>query len=299
MRRGLLLPPLGLLALIWGVAFTLWGFALVDLGGGMLGELQQQIRAYCFGWDPSGRSPMLARTSVMAAVPTVFTGIVLYFWRLELFGTRTGRRGLCLTLGTVVLLGSALFALIRQQPIRNATTLATPSARPVCSALVLTDQEGRAFDLHQARGKVVALTFFYTQCMHTCPAQMDKLLAVQAALHDRLGADLLLVGVSIDAVRDDAAALRAYAMRRGCTPDGWRLLSGARADVESVLNRYGIAYGMPTEITPTSQIGHSALIVLVDRAGRRAQDFPGTEYADEELIEGVRRLLDEAPPGTE
>ena len=33
MRRGLLLPPLGLLALIWGVAFTLWGFALVDLGG--------------------------------------------------------------------------------------------------------------------------------------------------------------------------------------------------------------------------------------------------------------------------
>jgi cytochrome oxidase Cu insertion factor (SCO1/SenC/PrrC family) len=122
---------------------------------------------------------------------------------------------------------------------------------------------------------------------------MNKLLAVQEALGDRLGLDLVILAVSLDFARDDGAALREHAVRLGARRAGWKFLRGPRERIESLLRRYGVAFGLPREILPTTQIGHAALIVTVDRRGRRAQDFHGTEYPDETLVARVRALLDE------
>ncbi len=285
--------PLALLGGVWAFTLAVWGLAWVEVGGGALGDLQRGLRAYCFGWDPDGSSGALAATAIMAGVPVALTVVVLLVWGAELFRVRSGRVGLAaLSIGTAVAL--VLLAIAgRSVPAGSGPAPVPADAREACREFILTDADGAPFSLADARGKVVCLTFFYTRCTHTCPGQMRKLIALQQALPDALGRDLLLVAISLDPVRDDGAALREYGVRLGADRDGWRFLRGSRAGIESLLEHYGVAFGLPREIRPTTQIGHSALIVAVDRRGRRAQDFYGTDYPDESLIAEVSRLIEE------
>jgi protein SCO1/2 len=133
----------------------------------------------------------------------------------------------------------------------------------------LVDQDGRAVRFPAVAGDgIVVMNFVYTTCTTVCPVLSSILRGVQARLGEALGADVRLVSLSIDPVRDTPARLRAYAARHGAGPH-WTWLTGTAADVEKALRGAG-AYS-------ADFASHAPMILVGDaRSGRwyRLNGFP-------------------------
>jgi len=130
---------------------------------------------------------------------------------------------------------------------------------------VLTDQNGRQIRLSQFRGKLVLLTFFYTNCTDVCPLTTAALARVQRELLRRgwWATDVVFASVTTDPVRDTPAVLRTYAKRYQADTRGWHFLTGNPQAVAAVHRRYNI------EVRPLagSLQDHAAPTFLIDRAG--------------------------------
>ncbi len=103
----------------------------------------------------------------------------------------------------------------------------------------LTDQNGTAFRLSQAKGKAVVLTFIYTHCTDTCPFLSLKIgQAIRILGPDASRA--AFVAVTTDPARDTADVLAAYSRAVGLSTT-WHFLTGSPADLQKVWSQYGIA----------------------------------------------------------
>jgi protein SCO1/2 len=109
------------------------------------------------------------------------------------------------------------------------------------------------------QGKVVVINAFFTSCEGSCPVMAATLERLQDQLGDRLGRDVSIVSISVDAERDTPAKLKAFGARFHARP-GWHFLTGARSDVSEVLRKLGQYVDAPAD--------HSALILAGnDRTG--------------------------------
>jgi protein SCO1/2 len=108
------------------------------------------------------------------------------------------------------------------------------------SDVTLIDHEGRPQRLFSdlLRGRTVAVSLFFTECAGACPILNDMLAQVQERLGSRLGQDIFLLSITVDAANDDAATLAAYRERFDAAP-GWRFLSGDAEAVAEVTRKFG------------------------------------------------------------
>ena len=96
----------------------------------------------------------------------------------------------------------------------------------------LTDQFGRAVASADYRGRVVMLTFLYTNCPDVCPIVTGQLRAAREAL-DAEASEVAVVAVSVDPERDTVEAAREYSDRWRMS-DRWEYLVGTREDLAEV-----------------------------------------------------------------
>lgn len=147
----------------------------------------------------------------------------------------------------------------------------------------LRDQDGREVRLKSGvLGKRVAVVnFIYTTCTTVCPVSTYTMTLLQQRLGARVGAEVLLVTITIDPLRDTPARLKEYAARHEAG-SGWRWLTGRKAAVDTVLKAFG-AY-------TTSPEDHPPLIMVGDAGGNtwtRFYGFPSVE----EVQAQVERVL--------
>jgi len=104
----------------------------------------------------------------------------------------------------------------------------------------LLDQDGREvrFYTDALRGKIVLVSFIYTNCTDICPILMHNLTDVQEGLGGRFGVDVFFVSISVDPEDDTPEELKKYAERYGAKP-GWTFLTGPKKDVDAVIRRFG------------------------------------------------------------
>jgi protein SCO1/2 len=104
----------------------------------------------------------------------------------------------------------------------------------------LLDQDGREvrFYTDLLRGKIVLVSFIYTNCTDICPTLMHNLSDVQESLGDRFGKDVFFVSITVDPEDDAPEELKRYGERYNARP-GWVFLTGARKDVDAVIKRFG------------------------------------------------------------
>jgi len=127
----------------------------------------------------------------------------------------------------------------------------------------LTDgPTGDAVSLSALRGRVVVLTFLYTNCPDSCPLTAEKLRDARAALGDA-ARELSLVAVSVDPARDTPAATRDFARAHRLEGE-LRFLIGDRA----TLGRVWSAYGIGQEPGRDLSVAHTDAIFLIDKQGR-------------------------------
>lgn len=142
----------------------------------------------------------------------------------------------------------------------------------------LENQDGEKVSMRDLRGEPVVVTFLYTNCDDTCPAQAQT---VRGAL-DELGEDLPALAVAVDPPRDTAESARAFLAEQRVT-GRLSFVLGSRSELRPVWDGFYIA---PQTVTQE----HQARFTLVDKRGFQRVGYPGFEATPERLAHDLRIL---------
>jgi protein SCO1/2 len=152
----------------------------------------------------------------------------------------------------------------------------------------LTNHRGQPVDLSELRGKVVVVTAVYASCGFTCPTILQQAKASLEELTPEERADVVVLGISLDAAHDSPEVLARLAEGQQLTGDGWHLLTGEPAVVEQTLLDLGFSW---TKDPETGRIDHANLFMVVDRDGRIAYRLGLGERQQRWLVSALKTLL--------
>jgi protein SCO1/2 len=155
-------------------------------------------------------------------------------------------------------------------------------------AFSLTSQDGKPLALADLRGKVVAVTFIYTECPDICPMLTQKMVEVQDELGTDFGKKIAFVSISLNPEHDTPKVMKDYAQFWGAKPEGWSFLTGALDAVRDVTRRYGVFFSKKED----ASVEHSQLTTLVDAAGQMRVQYLGARFDPEEFRRDLMSLLD-------
>ncbi len=142
----------------------------------------------------------------------------------------------------------------------------------------LRDQDGKPVSMAQYRGRTVVMTFVYSTCEDTCPAQVQS---IRGAL-DKLGRDVPVLAVSVDPRNDTRERARQFLLEQHVT-GRMRFVLGSERELAPVWKGYGIA-------PQRGKLDHSAYVVVVDGEGRQRIGFPHSQLTPDGLASDLRRL---------
>jgi len=188
------------------------------------------------------------------------------------------------------LIALTMLAAPAQLPARGAKGDATLSKIGPAPEFVLTTQTGARLSLRDLRGKVVAVTFIYSNCVDTCPLLTAKLAGLQAKLGADFGPRVFFASVTVDPEHDTPEVLRRYAAAHGANPVGWAFLTGTPAEIRDVERRYGVF----ARKNPGGDVDHTFLTSLIDRNGVLRVQYLGVRFNPDELLADIKSLVREA-----
>jgi protein SCO1/2 len=199
--------------------------------------------------------------------------------------THVGRRS---TWGTVLLLSVALLAFpgwLAAHEVGGNKRLPVIGPAP---PFTLTSQDGKPVALADLHGKVVALTFIYTECPDICPLLTQKEVQIQDELGADFGKKIAFVSITLDPQHDTPAVLKDYAQFWGAKPGGWSFLTGAPEVVRDVTHRYGIFFLKKED----GSVDHTQLTTLIDADGQMRVQYLGARFDPEEFRRDLLSLVD-------
>ncbi|MGB5995341.1 MAG: SCO family protein [Candidatus Deferrimicrobiaceae bacterium] len=123
---------------------------------------------------------------------------------------------------------------------KPALRLDENNQREYFTDLPLLTQDGKEVHFHtdMLKGKVVLISFIYTNCTEVCPILMPNLVRIQELLGDRSGRDVSLVSISVDPEDDTPEELKEYGKKYGAKP-GWTFLTGKKENIDWVVYKLG------------------------------------------------------------
>lgn len=113
-------------------------------------------------------------------------------------------------------------------------------------------------------GKVVAINFIFTTCSDVCPMETARLRRVYQLLGDRVGDDVHFYSITIDPEHDTVKVLRDYADRYGIDGNHWKFLTGDKAEIDQIRERFGLEQFVPGEEENLSD--HNISLVMGNQA---------------------------------
>jgi protein SCO1 len=144
--------------------------------------------------------------------------------------------------------------------------------------LGLRDEEGEVVRMSELRGEPAIVTFLYSNCEDSCPAQAQQ---VKGALNE-LGRDLPALAISVDPANDTPESARAFLSEQRMT-GRMRFVLGSRPELLRVWRGYAVEPQL-------DDLDHTARIVLVDGAGIQRVGYPLGEVTPERLAHDLRLL---------
>jgi protein SCO1 len=145
----------------------------------------------------------------------------------------------------------------------------------------LRDQDGKPVSMRALRGRPVLVSFLYTTCDDTCPAQAQTM---RGALDD-LGEDVPALAIAVDPPRDTPARARAFLLKARAT-GRIDFVLGSRAQLRPLWKGFFIR---PQSVNQE----HQARFTLIDKDGYQRVGFPGDLATPEALAHDLRLLAAE------
>ncbi len=107
----------------------------------------------------------------------------------------------------------------------------------------LQNQLGETVSISDFRGKVVLLTFLYTNCPDVCPANTSQLKGVQQLLGDGMDGEVAFVAVSVDPERDGSESAQSF-IEKWQLDSSWDFLVGSRERLSPIWESYFVGTGI-------------------------------------------------------
>ena len=106
--------------------------------------------------------------------------------------------------------------------------------------LPVVTQDGKTLKFYDdvIKGKIVLISFIYTNCPDICPLTTARLTQVEDQLGDIVGRDIFFVSMTVDPERDTPERLKEFATAFGIGP-GWLFLTGTPEDVRAINYKLG------------------------------------------------------------
>ena len=154
----------------------------------------------------------------------------------------------------------------------------------------LIDQNGQSFDFESLQGKVILLTFIYTQCPDVCHLLTTYMRQTQNLLGDNLGREVEFVSISFDP-NDTPEVLREYAIKQNADLSGWKFLT---SQDEDTMKHVAEAYGIFFEREEEGGYSHSMFTYLIDKEMIVTKVYFGTFLNSNDVEKDISDLM--SPP---
>jgi protein SCO1/2 len=163
--------------------------------------------------------------------------------------------------------------------------------------ITLINQDGKEFAFSQVEGKVLVVSYVYTNCPDICHVISAKLNAFKNKLKQNgIQGKVYFVSISLDAERDTPEMLKQHAKMMNLDLTNWVFVTGDKNSIDSTIKVAGMeAIKGPIEYSkdgePSYEIAHQNRISLVDEKGRIRKHYRGTTFDMEELLGDIKSLL--------
>jgi protein SCO1/2 len=151
----------------------------------------------------------------------------------------------------------------------------------------LISQDGAPVTLAALRGKIVAVSFIYTECPDICPLLTQKMVQVQDELGADFGKKIAFVSITLDPQHDTPEVLKDYAQFWGAKLAGWSFLTGSPEAVRDITHRYGVFVAKNED----GSVEHTQLTSIVDAEGAMRVQYLGARFDPEEFRGDILNLL--------
>ncbi len=280
------------ISLLMTYDLLLAGLLLTPGGDTGVGALANELRVWCFGYNPATGRLEIAYVIAMLTPPVFLSAFLGFFWwdglSKLLAQPRVFVRYMMSALFCVLLAGVS-FAMMAKPGVEGDLPFPDKALRTSIMPphLALINQKEQAVHLDDLRGKVIVLTGVYASCGHTCPLILTQAKNAIAKLSDAERADLRVIAVTLDAENDSPGVLSTLAEGQGLETPLYNLVTGEVAEVERTLDAIGIARERDPE---TGVINHASQFILIDRAGKVAYRL-GLGPRQERWLESALKVL--------
>ena len=154
----------------------------------------------------------------------------------------------------------------------------------------LTNQYSKQVSLSDFKGKVVLITFLYTQCPfpEKCPMLAQKLGKTRDLLDQVENAKdkFQVISITLDPKRDTPEALKKYAQGQDENASNWTFLTGKASDVNKVASLFGVIY-----YTEKGVIDHNLRTIVLDGNQKLVKIFTGNDWKPGEVAAFLRDIV--------
>jgi len=154
----------------------------------------------------------------------------------------------------------------------------------------LVNQEGKSVKLSDFKGKVILITFLYTQCPYPdkCPMLAQKLNKTKDLLDQMEGSKerFQVISITLDPKRDTPEHLKEYAQGMDQGSTNWAFLTGKPNDIAKVASMFDVIY-----YTEKGVIEHNMRTAVLDGNLKLRRMIKGNEWKPGEIATAVRDLL--------
>ncbi len=198
---------------------------------------------------------------------------------------------------------SSVYHMVRRLTLLGVAILATGSIHAAYPASIdnfllrnfeivgdftLTNQFDGKTSLEDLGGKVVLLSFGFTNCPDVCPTTMADMGKVLRSLGDK-AESVEVVFITVDPDRDTAERLKNYLVKFHETIIG---LTGSVKEITQVANRYSSRFRKEEATVGTAySVGHTSFVYILNQEGKVRYVLP-YDVGPKMLLEGVNSLLE-------
>lgn len=197
--------------------------------------------------------------------------------------------GLCLAL---VLLPQATNSMATASASTTTVKMNDPAAeekaRNYFTDLEVVDQNGKKMRFYSdvLKGRVVLISFIFTNCEFACPMQAQKLKQARSMMVPAIKDDVWFVSISVDPERDTPEAMKKFAERQGVDESRWIFLTGDKKNLEYLVRKLG-------QYTPDVE-AHTTLMLAGNTITRHWTRVMPMALPDG-IAQQMRALVEETP----
>ena len=153
-----------------------------------------------------------------------------------------------------------------------------------------TNQNGKAVNTDDIKGKIHVANFFFSSCGSICPKMTENFRRLQQRFIDN--DDVLLLSFSVTPWIDSVPRLQLFAQKNKVNSRKWHLLTGNKADIYRIARQSYFAEEETGLTKDSTEFLHTEHFLLVDQAGKLRGIYNGTLALEtERLMDDIDLLI--------